>query len=162
MCNSFIYFFFSFGNFCPVQKIHIIMIIIMMVTDALTLLYPQVLGQVRWGEVSAMLDERVTFSQHVGSARSASSRVGSARVAGGRVNSARPSSDTRQPKLHTGRPASAPPSHGPAPAQHTQGWPGGRGHTHTTHTTHNVAHLNLRVEGKSVGGLCSLFSPFHC
>ncbi|XP_045124215.1 uncharacterized protein LOC123512080 isoform X2 [Portunus trituberculatus] len=99
-----------------------------------------------------MLEERVTFPQRVGSARSTrsgsgSSRVSSARVAAGRISSARPS-DTRRPKLHTGRPSSAPPAHSP-PTSPAQGWLVGRLAAHGQHRIHDVAHLNLRVEGKS-------------
>lgn len=106
-----------------------------------------------------MLEERPGFRRRVGSARLSASRVGSARQLGsrgglarqanGRIGSARPSSDSRRPKLHTGRPASAPPGH---VATHT--------HTHTSRTTptctpgfvkvKDVGHLNLKVEGKSV------------
>ncbi|XP_050713551.1 centrosomal protein of 131 kDa-like isoform X2 [Eriocheir sinensis] len=99
-----------------------------------------------------MLEERVAFPQRVGSARSGcgSSRVVSARAAGGRIGSARPSSDTHRPKLHTGRPSSAPPGHTATPA-HAPSWPAARlaGHTHAPHRTADVSHLNLRVEGKS-------------
>ncbi|XP_063885184.1 centrosomal protein of 131 kDa-like isoform X2 [Scylla paramamosain] len=97
-----------------------------------------------------MLEERITFPQRVGSARSGSgsSRVSSARVAAGRIGSARPS-DTRRPKLHTGRPSSAPPAHNP-PATPSQGWLVGRLAAHGPHRIHDVAHLNLRVEGKSI------------
>lgn len=101
----------------------------------------------------------MAFPQRVGSARSGcgSSRVVSARTAGGRIGSARPSSDTRRPKLHTGRPSSAPPGHTAAPA-HAPSWPAARlaGHTHAPHRTTDVSHLNLRVEGKSVSGFCYL------
>lgn len=104
-----------------------------------------------------MLEERPGFRRRVGSARLGASRVGSARQLGsrgglarqanGRIGSARPSSDSRRPKLHTGRPASAPPGHVAA-------------HTHTARPTptctpgfvkvKDVGHLNLKVEGKSV------------
>ncbi|KAG0701607.1 hypothetical protein GWK47_002895 [Chionoecetes opilio] len=98
-----------------------------------------------------MLEERLAFPHRVGSARSGSgsSRVGSARVAGARIGSARPSSDARRPKLHTGRPSSAPPGHSPAPP-HSPGWAAGRLGGLSPHHTHDVAHLNLRVEGKSI------------
>ncbi len=112
---------------------------------------------------AAMLEERVTFPQRLGSARSGcgSSRVVSARAGAGRIGSARPSSDTRRPKLHTGRPSSAPPGHTAAPS-HPPSWPAARvsGPAHTPHRTHDVTHLNLRVEGKSVS-VCLLRCEMH-
>lgn len=101
-----------------------------------------------------MLEERPNIRRRVGSARAGSARVGSARPAVGRVSSARPSSDTLRPKLHTGRPSSAPvpsrPSSAPVP---------GRNESYGTNKTplapakfkaHDVSHLNLKIEGKSI------------
>ncbi|KAK4308057.1 hypothetical protein Pmani_020227 [Petrolisthes manimaculis] len=103
-----------------------------------------------------MLEERPGFRKRVGSARLSASRVGSARQlgsrggssrqAGGRIGSARPSSDIRRPKLHTGRPASAPPGRVAAytptrpPPLSTPGFVKFK----------DVGHLNLKVEGKSI------------
>ncbi|XP_042234111.1 centrosomal protein of 131 kDa-like [Homarus americanus] len=101
-----------------------------------------------------MLEERPNIRRRVGSARSGLSRVGSARPSSGRVSSARPSSDTRRPKLHTGRPSSA-----PAPSRPSSAPPPGRTGPYPVNRTcvgsssiksHDVSHLNLKVEGKSI------------
>ncbi|XP_069169784.1 repetitive organellar protein-like [Procambarus clarkii] len=103
-----------------------------------------------------MLEERPNIRRRIGSARSGLSRTGSVRPGSGRVSSARPSSDTRRPKLHTGRPSSAPAPSRPssAPPQSRTG-PSAYSVSRTTtgpgsFKLHDISHLNLKVEGKSI------------
>lgn len=101
-----------------------------------------------------MLEERPNIRRRTGSARSALTRVGSVRPGSGRVSSARPASDTHRPKLHTGRPSSA-----PVPSRPSSAPPAGRIGSYqssrtslgpSSYKSHDVSHLNLKVEGKSI------------
>ncbi|KAK7079579.1 hypothetical protein SK128_025204 [Halocaridina rubra] len=117
-----------------------------------------------------MLNEKLNIRYCIGSSRAGSARVGSARSSIGRVSSARPSVDTNRPKLHVGRPSSAPvvprrPSSAPAQGGSTHlyskktgaqasafhSYSARKGGYHTPHVkSHDVSHLNLKVEGKSI------------